>query len=287
MAYAGTIPDNSAIGGFSQTWDDASPEGFSEVTRPNGSRLLYNTVGTASHAAPPIPAQSSCPVPRQGRPPLSQGCGSLDDLSPVSNTHMVGSDLPKEGGYDGRFQLRLGRSVRGQPGIRLLDGMSPPSLGTEGTPLDTAVYVPGKWNLGADMLSRGNVAPGEWVLHPQTFQRIWGVFGKAETTLTAQCFSQCRPSVGPALISMLFPLWKNETCSTSMAYSIEEGPPLPGQWHDLASLTEVVEPSCMEPRRVLQYHFRGQGAVYEMPLWSKMDGLFQLVFSAESGPAYM
>lgn len=45
--------------------------------------------------------------------------------------------------------------------------------------------VPGKMNLGADMLSRGKVAPGDWALHPQTVQRIWVVFGKAEVDLFA------------------------------------------------------------------------------------------------------
>lgn len=35
-----------------------------------------------------------------------------------------------------------------------------------------AVHVPGSLNLGADMLSRNNVAPGEWTLHPQTDLKI-------------------------------------------------------------------------------------------------------------------
>ncbi|KAI2652720.1 ORF V: Enzymatic polyprotein [Labeo rohita] len=48
-----------------------------------------------------------------------------------------------------------------------------------------AVHVPGKLNQGADMLSRSNVPSGEWMLHPQTVQKIWEVFGKAEVDLFA------------------------------------------------------------------------------------------------------
>ncbi|KAL0204651.1 hypothetical protein M9458_002669, partial [Cirrhinus mrigala] len=43
-----------------------------------------------------------------------------------------------------------------------------------------AVHVPGRLNQGADMLSRSNVPSGEWMLHPQTVQKIWEIFGKAE-----------------------------------------------------------------------------------------------------------
>ncbi|KAL0177231.1 hypothetical protein M9458_026125, partial [Cirrhinus mrigala] len=43
-----------------------------------------------------------------------------------------------------------------------------------------AVHVPGSLSLGADILSRGNVAPGEWRLHPHMVQKIWSVFGRAE-----------------------------------------------------------------------------------------------------------
>ncbi len=48
-----------------------------------------------------------------------------------------------------------------------------------------AVHVSGRLNLGADMLFRGKVAPGEWALHPQTVQEIWSVIGKAEVDLFA------------------------------------------------------------------------------------------------------
>ncbi len=57
----------------------------------------------------------------QGNPPLPQSCGPLDNFSPVSVRRSAGDDLQKEGGHDRRFQLKLGRSTRGQFGVRFLD----------------------------------------------------------------------------------------------------------------------------------------------------------------------
>ena len=43
-----------------------------------------------------------------------------------------------------------------------------------------AVHVPGHLNVGPDRLSRDNIPPGEWSLHPQTVQFLWRLFGRAE-----------------------------------------------------------------------------------------------------------
>ncbi len=45
--------------------------------------------------------------------------------------------------------------------------------------------MPGKLNLGADMLSWSNVPSDEWTLHPQTVLVIWGIFGRPEVDLFA------------------------------------------------------------------------------------------------------
>ncbi|KAL0183525.1 hypothetical protein M9458_019221, partial [Cirrhinus mrigala] len=79
-----------------------------------------------------------------------------------------------------------------------------------------ATHVPGRLNQGADMLSRSNVPSGEWTLHPQTVQKIWEVFGKAEVDLFASednshcpiCYSKDRDALAhdwPNLLLYAFP----------------------------------------------------------------------------------
>ncbi|KAI2644258.1 Transposon Ty3-G Gag-Pol polyprotein [Labeo rohita] len=48
-----------------------------------------------------------------------------------------------------------------------------------------AVYVAGRLNLGADILSRQGPRPGEWMLHPEVMKQIWRVFGPAQVDLFA------------------------------------------------------------------------------------------------------
>ena len=65
-----------------------------------------------------------------------------------------------------------------------------------------AVYIPGKLNVGADILSRQGPRPGEWKLHPEVVEQIWRIFGRAQVDLfatqeTAQCplwFSLVHPA---------------------------------------------------------------------------------------------
>ncbi len=93
----------------------------------------------------------------------------------------------------------------------------------------TAVHVPGSLNLGADMLSRGNVALWEWTLHPQMVLKIWSVLGEAEVNLFASednshCptyFSIQRDALAhdwpsahqyafPPITLLVAPLWRNQ-----------------------------------------------------------------------------
>ncbi|XP_048024136.1 LOW QUALITY PROTEIN: uncharacterized protein LOC125253920 [Megalobrama amblycephala] len=48
-----------------------------------------------------------------------------------------------------------------------------------------AAYVPGVQNIGADVLSRQGLRPGEWRLHPEVVEQIWGMFGRAQVDLFA------------------------------------------------------------------------------------------------------
>ena len=48
-----------------------------------------------------------------------------------------------------------------------------------------AMWLPGDRNQVADFLSRRKPPPGEWRLHPEVVELIWGVFGRAEVDLFA------------------------------------------------------------------------------------------------------
>ncbi len=48
-----------------------------------------------------------------------------------------------------------------------------------------AIHIPGMLNRAADELSRQPALPGEWRLHPQVVQLIWGLFGAAQVDLYA------------------------------------------------------------------------------------------------------
>jgi len=41
----------------------------------------------------------------------------------------------------------------------------------------TVVYIPGHWNIRADILSRQGLRPGKWRLHTEVVEHIWGVYG--------------------------------------------------------------------------------------------------------------
>ncbi len=48
-----------------------------------------------------------------------------------------------------------------------------------------AAYIPGTHNIGADILSRQGLRPGEWRLHPEVVELIWREFGQAKVDLFA------------------------------------------------------------------------------------------------------
>ncbi len=72
-----------------------------------------------------------------------------------------------------------------------------------------AAHLPGKLNQGADMLWRGNVPSEEWLLHPQTVQIIWKIFGRAEVYIfTSKDSSHC-PSYYSEVRDALAHDWPN------------------------------------------------------------------------------
>lgn len=130
MDYPVTIPDYSEIGAVSQTWDNMPPEGFSEVARSYEGHNFFNSSGPASHSLqfPSVLSQSPrsnpCFTPGvvscQGRRPLDQGCGPLDDVLPVPNRNEIRPKLQKEGSHNRQMKNGLGRPVGGHSGVWLL-----------------------------------------------------------------------------------------------------------------------------------------------------------------------
>lgn len=110
-----------------------------------------------------------------------------------------------------------------------------------------AVYLPGTYNRAADLLSRGSPDPGEWRLHPDVVQAVWGRYGRAEVDLFAsrestQCslwFSLSEPG----------PLGRDALAHTWPRRQLYAFPPLPLIWPTLHRLeTEEHELLLIAPR---------------------------------------
>ena len=105
-----------------------------------------------------------------------------------SDNMAVVSYLNHQGGLRSRPLCRLARSILLWSRNRFLS--------------IRAVHVPGRLNVGADLLSRQTLEQGEWRLHPQTVSLLWRIFGEARVDLfasstTTHCplwFSLCPPS---------------------------------------------------------------------------------------------
>jgi len=67
--------------------------------------------------------------------------------------------------------------------------MPPVQVGTgcaQGTLLSlSAVHIPGHMDVGADILSRQGLRPGEWRLYLEVVMQIWQRFSKVDVDLVA------------------------------------------------------------------------------------------------------
>ncbi|KAL0203696.1 hypothetical protein M9458_001714, partial [Cirrhinus mrigala] len=217
---------------------------------------LMDTFGPATHAAPPILAQSSCPVPRlapemifcQGGPPLCQGRVPLDNLLPVSSRNTVGSDLSKEGSYNGCLQLGLGRSAGGPSGVRLL--VNPGGVLAYQLPRDVSSFLSPQ-ELPPSLEGAPRLGP-EQKLAQRSPLRFSPDSPDPSGHREDQGDRMLTPSSGPPLEEPdLVSRADTALSSRAMAHSTEEGSPLSGQGHDMAYRTRVVEPSCLVPQREL------------------------------------
>lgn len=88
----------------------------------------------------------------------------------TDNTSVV-SYINHQGGLRSRPLYRLARQIL---------------LWSQGKILSLrAIYLPGYLNQEADILSRQGPRPGEWSLHPEVVELLWGHFGRAEVDLFA------------------------------------------------------------------------------------------------------
>ncbi|KAI2649876.1 Transposon Ty3-G Gag-Pol polyprotein [Labeo rohita] len=133
-----------------------------------------------------------------------------------------------------------------------------------------AVYIPGQWNVGADLLSRQTLPTGEWKLHPEVVKQIWTRFYEAEVDLfasqqTAQCplyFSLSHPA--PLGLDAMAHSWPNMRLAALAEQSMvlgdnisprrlavgdsgEEGPSVSGGGNDIPSQARSVESSRLAP----------------------------------------
>ncbi len=126
-----------------------------------------------------------------------------------------------------------------------------------------AVYIPGHFNVGADILSRQGPWPGEWMLHTEVVKQIWRVFGQVQVDLfatqeTAQCllwYSLVHPA----------PLGLDAMVQTWPRLRLYTFPPI-------ALLPGVLERVCRDGVRLLLVALFQPGRVWFSDLISLLDG---------------
>ncbi|KAL0192349.1 hypothetical protein M9458_010645, partial [Cirrhinus mrigala] len=221
----------------------------------------FNTLGPAPHVAPSFLAQNSCPVPClapgmtfcQDGPSLYQGCGSLDNLVLFQT---VVAYINHQG------------SLRSPPLYRMAHRLL---LWAQKELLSLRlIHVSGRLNLHPQTVQKGRPSGRQRQLPlPNLFLDA----ARRRSSRLAQCspirFSPDSPDSSSHQEDqgdwMLTPprggtLEEPDLVSTAdaalssrpVAHFTEEGSHLSGERHDLASLTGVVEPSCMVPRRGLE-----------------------------------
>ncbi len=144
-----------------------------------------------------------------------------------------------------------------------------------------AIHIPGMLNHTADELSRQPALPGEWRLHPQVVQLIWGLFGASQVdlfaspdsthcqlfysltegtlgtdvSLLAQTLCNVREDWGAGPVSCTILAQPDLVLgihaprdSPSLAHSSEEGPAFSETRLPLAPMSRPLEASCLVPR---------------------------------------
>ncbi len=120
-------------------------------------------------------------------------------------------------------------------------------------------HLPGRLNQGADMLSRSNVPSEEWMLHPQTVQKIWKTFGKAEVDLFASKDSSHCPT-----------------------YYSKDRDTLAHDWPNL--LLYAFPPIALLPQVFRRVREQGHKVLLVAPLWRNQPWLSELTQLLSAAP---
>ncbi len=135
----------------------------SHVQRARSIRGLDGSPTALAYQLPRVASSTPCAEPSQ------RSLQRKDVLVRTDNTATV-AYINRQGGLRSRRMSQLARHLLlwSQKHLRSL----------------RAIHIPGVFNRAADELSRAAL-PGEWRLHPQAVQLIWGRFGAAQVDLFA------------------------------------------------------------------------------------------------------
>ncbi len=184
--YARTCTGHSATRGFIQTRSPSHPQSISVRRKPafgpRSKKKGYLHINCLEMLAVWLSLRTFLPDLRGHH------------ILVHSDSMMVLSYINRQGGLSSRRLFILAERLFrwAQLNLRLL----------------RAAHMLGKLNLGADMLSWSNVPSDEWMLHPQTVQVIWGIFGRPEVDIFASednthcqtCFSKDRDALAHLLL---------------------------------------------------------------------------------------
>ncbi len=141
----------------------------SHVQRARSIRGLDGSPTALAYQLPRVASSTPCPEPSQRKDLQRKDLQRKDVLVRTDNT-ATAAYINRQGGLRSRRMSQLARHLLlwSQKHLRSL----------------RAIHIPGVFNRAADELSRAAL-PGEWRLHPQAVQLIWGRFGAAQVDLFA------------------------------------------------------------------------------------------------------
>ncbi len=144
------------------SWKTLLPTGEPRTTA-RSIRGLDGSPAVLAYQLPRVAGSTPCHEPPQRAPSVQEHSGLYDNTATIAY-------IIRQGGLRSHRMSQLARQLLlwSQKHLRSL----------------RAIHIPGVFNRGADELSRAAL-PGQWRVHPQAVQLIWGRFGAAQVDLFA------------------------------------------------------------------------------------------------------